>query len=287
MKTLISSSIYPSDENVLALLEADGSQYIWGNGTGTIDLTYSFTSAETFNLDDPYWESFYSYTEYIEQGLEEALNQGLLDPYFPAFSEEKSTIRDSLDSWSSVSNINFVEVNENSSNQYGDIRFFQLDFYEMGQFIEDDIWNSAGFAYMPYYDGFDDVLEGDVFLDSYYSPGDGFYEHLVSHEIGHALGLAHPHDGYITTTIENSPLNISESVMSYDEGYFLSATPMSADRDAMEFLYGSSTPNPGDNSYTWTDYELSTYRFSLNDGDGVDTIDLSNWGYWKRYKYGA
>ena len=63
MKTLISSSIYPSDDNVLALLEADGYQYIWGNGSGTIDLTYSFTSAETFNLDDPYWESFYSYTD--------------------------------------------------------------------------------------------------------------------------------------------------------------------------------------------------------------------------------
>ena len=37
---------------------ADGFQYIWGNGSGTIDLTYSFTSAETFNLDDPYWDLF-------------------------------------------------------------------------------------------------------------------------------------------------------------------------------------------------------------------------------------
>ena len=63
------------------------------------------------------------------------------------------------------------------------------DSAESEEFFPGFIDGAAGFAYMPDYDGSDDALQGDVFLDSYYEPGDGFFEHLVAHEIGHAAAF--------------------------------------------------------------------------------------------------
>ena len=105
-----------------------------------------------------------------------------------AFSvEEKAAVVDGLAAWSYATGIEFVEVPD-SVDSYGDLRFIQFDFDQWSNFSSfyDGV---AGFAYLP---GPGGVFQGDVFIDSDYSPGDGLYEFLVAHEIGHALGLRTP-----------------------------------------------------------------------------------------------
>ena len=51
-----------------------------------------------------------------------------------------------------------------------------------------------------------DALEGDIFLDETYINDPNFLSHLVMHELGHSIGLAHPHDGYLAITGDDPSL---------------------------------------------------------------------------------
>ena len=131
----------------------------------------------------------------------------------------------------------------------------------------------AGFAYTPFYDSEFDALEGDPILDEFYVNEASYFSHLVSHEIGHALGLAHPFDGYV---IDNSVMEY-ESVMSYDQSYILANGLMPDDIKAAEFLYGgNSNANIENNNYVWQDYEDLNFRNSIIDKGGQDTFDFSS-----------
>ena len=150
--------------------------------------------------------------------------------------------------------IDFLEVDEVSSGSYGDIRWTSMEFFPID--------GAAGFE--PDYDGSDDALQGDVFLLSH-----GFFDRPMKF---HAIGLSHL-DGLI-----NHPLNNSESVMSYDEGHFLTITPMPADIKVTEFLYGDTQANTGDTIHNWSLGQLQTFRMSVvDDGGADDSIDISNW----------
>ena len=100
-KTLVPIDTYPSDQEVRALLGEVDYQYIWGTGEEPIQLTYSFTSASTFQLDDAYEkESFGAYTDLLNLGFDTALDSGQFDPYFLGFNnDQKDWIRQSLDDW--------------------------------------------------------------------------------------------------------------------------------------------------------------------------------------------
>ncbi|GGZ25677.1 cadherin-like domain-containing protein [Asticcacaulis endophyticus] len=119
------------------------------------------------------------------------------------------------------------------------------------------------------------------------------------HEIGHGLGLAHPHDNGGTSTIMQGVTsafgsygryNLNQGVfttMSYNDGrpsqhyypydltnYGYQATPMALDIGALQSLYGANTShNAGDTVYVVPAYSNLGASFqAIWDTGGIDTI---------------
>ena len=246
-KTFVPDSSYPNDDELVSLLVGDDVHYKWGGGLGTTTtLTYSFASQNTFELNREYEDSLnWYYPEFFQSGLDASIFEDPLYSFRTFNDLNKTSIRESLDTWSDATGINFIEITETSDGEtYGDLRFFLQDFNNWAS-LDPFYEGVAGYAYLPSYDSFDDVLEGDVFLDTYYINLDSYSSHLISHEIGHALGLDHPFEGANIVDLKNY-----ESVMSYDQNNILANDPMPIDIKAMEFLYGVNfNANPEGNDY--------------------------------------
>jgi len=74
----------------------------------------------------------------------------------------------------------------------------------------------AGYANYPY-DGSVKVIVDDSGVGNLNEPGNTYFATLI-HELGHALGLKHPHDGY--PTLPENLDNDYASIMSYDKFWF-------------------------------------------------------------------
>jgi hypothetical protein len=132
----------------------------------------------------------------------------------------------------------------------------------------------------------------------------GFWYDVMMHELGHSLGLAHPHDNGGNSTIMagvtsafgdfgtyNSNLQ-PITCMSYNDtqspilqktingiisGYMGEFGPL--DIQALQYMYGiNPNYNSGNTIYTFPNSTTNKYWSCIYDTDGIDTIDASQAG---------
>jgi serralysin len=257
-----------------------GNAYLDGILFGTKWAVNSFTFS--FPMSGSYYESPYGSGE-PTNGFE-ALT-----------STQQAVTRTALAMYAAVANLSFSEVSETST-QHADLRFAKSDV------------PSTAWAYYPY----TGPEGGDSWFNNsknyYDSPYKGNYANSTFlHEIGHALGLKHPHEAsgsFNAMPVERDSLEYT--VMSYRSYIGASTTTgytnetwgypqslMMYDIAGVQQLYGANyNSNSGDTTYTWN---VVTGEMSIDgagqgtpganrifltvwDGNGVDTYDFSNYG---------
>ena len=191
--------------------------------------------------------------------------------------DQKNAIRMGLSEWARYIDVEFVEVAE-GNDEVGLLRFGGTNYTSASGYA----W-----AYYPnwyYAAGGDTWFSPNMMRESNWLPGT--YEYLtVIHEIGHALSLAHAHDGHEMPDAQD---DIRYTIMSYNnhdsqithwmDGKLVhhgAYTPMAYDIQTAQYLYGANAT---------TEIEATTYTFdqsvprvqALYDTGGIDAIDLSN-----------
>ena len=194
----------------------------------------------------------------------------------------KANVRKIMAWYESIMNVNFVEVTETAS-QIGYIRFM------------DSTAPSYAYAYYPSSTTLF-AAPGDVHLAlSYDRAGDtngwqngpGSHGYMsIAHEVGHTLGLKHPHETPILPANED---NTSTTIMTYDFKGPSAGTPMPLDHLALHYLYGQRAKWSGDDTYlvirnvdqyqlggvTYLDPTWSGEKETIWDTGGFNTLDFS------------
>ena len=178
-------------------------------------------------------------------------------------------------------NVKFVEVTE-QNNQVGTIRFgiskADFDQFSAWAYFPGDYWSSRG-----------DIWMDTAFIrNADFSKGNWeFYVYL--HEIGHAMGLSHPHEGG-AQTLQSELDFINYTVMSYEDpswAYFgsgssryftISDSLMVYDIQALQYMYGANNNyNAGNTKYEFDPAKPNS--LTIWEAGGEDLLDFSNFNY--------
>lgn len=255
----ITHTLAAHDNSIDSLI--DGARWVNTN------ISYSFP----FSNSVSYWSS-------LSSGYGSQFGDG--EPWRSAFtpltSADQTAFTKALQQWANVANINFVQVTE-TPGSVGDIR---------AAYTSDPDESTLAWSYLPN----NSPLAGDVWINTNsllnsqeWNPGNISFETLL-HELGHALGLAHPFADPDMPSKPALPANLDSTihtVMSYtyanlqgetgNEFSFHPVTPMVLDIAAVQYLYGTNMHyHAGDDIYVFND--VNTYHETLWDAGGNDTI---------------
>ncbi|MEG4971020.1 M10 family metallopeptidase, partial [Microcoleus sp. B6-A1] len=183
------------------------------------------------------------------------------DDFKPFTAEQQESARQGLKLYSDISNITFKEVS--NANGGGKIQFGSID-----------IPNYAGWS-----TGVGSATKSHIWLDNNLAnitPGSSGFTILL-HEIGHSLGLKHPHEGAVN--MPNYQDNDRFTLMSYnghpDMPGVTPKTPQLFDVAAVQYLYGANTDTrSGNNTYSWG--KDAKFIETIWDGGGTDKISAAN-----------
>ncbi|MFK7754044.1 MAG: zinc-dependent metalloprotease family protein [Sedimentitalea sp.] len=191
-------------------------------------VTYSFT--ETEDLSTNLTHSASSYWSYDQS--------------------QRDQMRDVFDQYEAIAGMKFVEVQGTSM-----INIFGATGADAGGWAN---ISQSGTSITDHNQG--------IFVNAYQTMTEGSYGHQVNlHELGHAMGLKHPHDG--DTTLEDEHDTQGNTVMTYNIEYPYVTTLGPLDIAALSHIYGGADSFDG-----WDVSVNGQDRVTIKGTDDAETI---------------